>query len=55
MTTTAETTNHHLPGEALAARMTAREWLERFEPDVMEIMHDMGAADQGNRDHGTRP
>jgi hypothetical protein len=40
-------TNGYLPGEVLTGRMTALEWLERFAPGVLEIMNDMGAADQG--------
>lgn len=46
-TTAIETTSGYLPGEALIGRMTAREWLERFEPGMFGIMCDMGAADQG--------
>lgn len=40
MTTTTETTNGYLPGEALTGRMTAREWMGRFQPGVIQFMDD---------------
>lgn len=46
MTTTTISADY-LPGEALTAPMTAREWLQRFEPSMLEIMNDMSATDQG--------
>ena len=48
-TNTAATTtvSDYLPGETLTGRMTAREWLERFEPGTLGIMSDMGTTDQG--------
>ena len=46
-TDTTTTASDYFPGEALTGRMTAREWLELFEPGMLGIMRDMGAADQG--------
>ncbi|WP_333795084.1 hypothetical protein [Hyphomicrobium sp.] len=45
MITTTITTTDYLPGEALTGRMTAREWLERFAPTTLEVMHVMAADD----------
>jgi hypothetical protein len=37
---TTKTTREYLPGEALTARITAREWTEQFWPELIDCMVD---------------
>lgn len=54
MTITTTSTTAYSLNEALAGQMTAKEWTERFEPEVLEITYDRDECIRQIAMHGDR-